>query len=199
MKQSGGRGQYGHVWLRLDPAEPGEPYEFGNEIKGGVVPQEYIPSVDKGIQGAAAGGVLAGYPVIDFKATLYDGSFHDVDSSEAAFKIAASMAFKAGVKKAKPAILEPVMKVEVTMPEEFMGDIIGDLNSKRGNVGEMTDQGGQKLVKAEVPLSSMFGYATQLRSMSQGRANYAMEFSAYQEVPRNVADEIIEKRTGAEA
>ncbi|MCB0320856.1 MAG: elongation factor G, partial [Bdellovibrionales bacterium] len=198
VKQSGGRGQYGHVWLRLEPQEPGAGFEFANEIKGGTIPSEYIPSVQKGIEEAMTGGVIAGYPVIDLKATLYDGSFHDVDSSEAAFKIAGSMALKAGVKQAKPAILEPMMNVEVTMPEEAMGDIIGDLNSKRGNVDEMTDSGNLKLVKATVPLSSMFGYATQLRSISQGRANYSMEFGHYQEVPSNVAQEIAAKFSGSD-
>ncbi len=195
VKQSGGRGQYGHCWVRIEPMEEGGEFEFVDEIKGGTIPQEYIKPAGKGIKEAMDNGVVAGYPMVDIKATLYDGSYHDVDSSEAAFKIAGSMAFKAAVAKAKPILLEPVMKVQVTTPEQFMGDIVGDINSKRGIIKEMSDRGeGNALVKvidAEVPLSAMFGYATQMRSMSQGRANYAMEFGHYAEVPANVAKEII--------
>jgi len=195
-KQSGGRGQYGHVFLKLEPMEPGEGYEFVNEIKGGSVPREYIPAVDKGIQEAMQGGVLAGYPVEDVKVTLYDGSYHDVDSSEMAFKLAASMGFKEGARQAGAVILEPMMKVEVEVPEEFMGDVIGDLNRRRGQVEGMDERGGNKIVNAFVPLSEMFGYSTDLRSATQGRATYAMEFDHYAEVPRNVSEEIIKKRNG---
>ncbi len=195
-KQSGGRGQYGHVFIKLEPLEPGEGYEFVDAIKGGTVPREYIPAVDKGIQEAMQGGVLAGYPVEDVKVTLYDGSYHDVDSSEMAFKLAASMAFKEGAKKANPVILEPMMKVEVEVPEEFMGDVIGDLNRRRGQVEGMDERAGNKIINAFVPLSEMFGYSTDLRSATQGRATYAMEFDHYAEVPRNVAEEIIKKRNG---
>lgn len=195
VRQSGGRGQYGHCWIRLEPNEQGKGYEFIDEIKGGVIPQEFIKPINKGIEEATKTGVLAGYPVVDVKATVYDGSYHDVDSSEAAFKIAGSLAFKEAMRRAKPVILEPIMKVAVIMPEAFMGDIVGDLNAKRGIIKEMTDRGeGAAMVKevtAEVPLASMFGYATQMRSMSQGRANYSMEFAHYAEVPKNVADEIM--------
>ncbi len=194
IKQSGGRGQYGHCWLRVKPAEEGKGFVFHNEIKGGVIPQEYIPSVEKGVKEALNTGVLAGYPVADVDVTLYDGSYHEVDSSEAAFKVAGSIALKEALKKASPVILEPIMKVEVTTPEEFMGDIVGDINAKRGQVEEMIDKGegksALKIIKAKVPLSSLFGYATQLRSMSQGRASYAMEFDHYAEVPNNIAEEI---------
>ncbi len=194
IKQSGGRGQYGHCWLRVKPAEEGKGFVFHNEIKGGVIPQEYIPSVEKGVKEALNTGVLAGYPVADVDVTLYDGSYHEVDSSEAAFKVAGSIALKEALKKANPVILEPIMKVEVTTPEEFMGDIVGDINAKRGQVEEMIDKGegksALKIIKAKVPLSSLFGYATQLRSMSQGRASYAMEFDHYAEVPNNIAEEI---------
>ncbi len=195
-KQSGGRGQYGHVFLKLEPMEPGSGYEFVNEIKGGAVPREYIPAVDKGVQEAMQGGILAGYPVEDVKVTLYDGSYHDVDSSEMAFKLAASMCFKEGAKKANPVLLEPMMKVEVEVPEEFMGDVIGDLNRRRGQVEGMDERGGNKIVNAYVPLAEMFGYSTDLRSATQGRATYTMEFHHYDEVPRNVAEEIIKKRNG---
>jgi elongation factor G len=194
VRQSGGRGQYGHVWLRLEPLEAGTGYEFENAIVGGVVPKEYIPAVDKGIQEAMQGGVLAGYPVVDVKATLYDGSYHEVDSSEQAFKIAGSMGFKAGVVKAKPVLLEPMMRVEVETPEEYMGDVIGDLNSRRGMVQGMEDGPSGKLVRAEVPLSEMFGYATALRSATQGRASYSMEFSRYNEVPANIAEALMKKQ-----
>lgn len=194
-KQSGGRGQYGDVWVRFEPNEPGKGFEFIDAIKGGVVPQEYRPAVQKGIRETLDGGVIAGYPVVDVKATLYDGSYHDVDSSELAFSLAGHLAARAGVKQAKPVLLEPVMKVEVTTPEEFMGDVIGDLNSRRGRIDAMEDlQGGAKLVKAFVPLANMFGYTSDLRSMSQGRAASTMELAQYEEVPPNVAQEIIEKR-----
>ena len=195
-KQSGGRGQYGHVHIRLEPKEPGEGYEFVNNISGGVIPKEYIPAVDKGIQEAMQNGVLAGYPVVDFKITLYDGSYHDVDSSEMAFKIAGSMAFKEGCKQAKSVLLEPMMKVEVEVPEEYMGDVIGDLNRRRGQINSMDDRMGLKIVNAFVPLAEMFGYSTDLRSATQGRGTYTMEFDHYGEVPSNVAKEIIEKRKG---
>jgi len=195
-KQSGGRGQYGHVFLRLEPKEPGTGYEFVNEIKGGVIPREYIPAVDKGCQEAMQSGVLAGYPVEDVKVTVFDGSYHEVDSSEMAFKLAASMGFKEGAKKAGAVILEPMMKVEVETPEEFMGEVIGDLNRRRGQVNSMDDRGGNKIVNAFCPLSEMFGYSTDLRSQTQGRASYSMEFDHYAEVPKNVAEEIIKKRNG---
>jgi len=195
IKQSGGRGQYGHCWIKVEPQEAGKGFEFVDEIKGGAIPQEYIAPIGKGIKEAMDNGVLAGYPMVDIKATVYDGSFHDVDSSEAAFRIAGSMAFKEAARRANPIIMEPIMKVVVTTPENFMGDVVGDLNSKRGIIKEMNDRGeGNARVKeidAEAPLSSMFGYATQLRSMTQGRANYVMEFSHYAEVPKNVAEGII--------
>ncbi len=193
-KQSGGRGQYGHVKITVEP-NPGKGYEFINKITGGVIPREYIPAVDKGCFEALEGGVVAGYPVVDVKVTLFDGSYHDVDSSEMAFKIAGSMAMKDGAKKASPVLLEPIFKVEVTTPEEYMGDIIGDLNSRRGMVSGMTDRNGAKIVNAKVPLSEMFGYATDLRSKSQGRATYSWEFSEYAQVPAGVAKAIIEERT----
>ncbi len=194
VRQSGGRGQFGHVWLKIEPQEAGLGYEFVNQIVGGVVPKEYIPAVDKGIQEAMEGGVIAGYPVVDIKVTLYDGSYHEVDSNENAFKIAGSMGFKAGVQKAKPVILEPMMKVEVETPEEYMGDVIGDLNSRRGMVQGMEDGPTGKMVNAEVPLAEMFGYATSLRSSTQGRASYSMEFSKYNEVPSSVAEAIMKKQ-----
>ena len=194
IRQSGGRGQYGHVWIRLSQNEPGEGYEFINSIKGGVVPQEYIPAVRSGIEEAMANGVIAGYPVVDVKAELYDGSFHEVDSSEMAFKIAGSMALQEGVKKAAPVLLEPIMKVVVVTPEEFMGDVIGDLNSKRGRVESMEDLNpGIKEITAFVPLGEMFGYTTNLRSMTQGRAASSMELDHYADVPPNVAQTIIAK------
>ncbi len=195
-KQSGGRGQYGHVFLKIEPQEQGAGYEFIDEIKGGVIPKEYIPAVDKGIQEAMQRGIQAGYPVEDVKVTLYDGSYHEVDSSEMAFKLAGSMGFREGAKKADPAILEPMMKVEVEVPEEYMGDVIGDISKRRGQVNGMGDRAGNKIVDAFVPLAEMFGYSTDLRSMTQGRATYAMEFDHYEEVPSNVAKEIIEKRNG---
>jgi len=194
-KQSGGRGQYGHVFIKMRPIEPGSGFVFNNAIKGGVVPREYIPAVEKGCNEAMQNGVLAGYPIEDIEITLYDGSYHDVDSSEMAFKLAASMAFKAGAKKANPAILEPMMKVEVEVPEDYMGDVIGDLNRRRGQINAMGDRGGNKTVEAFVPLSEMFGYSTDLRSNTQGRATYSMEFDHYEEVPKNVAEEIIKARS----
>lgn len=198
VRQTGGRGKFGHVWLRLEPLDPeGDvEYEFTEEIVGGVVPKEYHGAVDKGIQERMKNGVLAGYPVVNVKATLYDGSYHDVDSDELSFKMAGSIAFKKGFMQASPALLEPIMKVEVETPEDYMGDIMGDLNRRRGMVQGMDDlPGGTKAIRAEVPLAEMFGYATQMRSMSQGRATYSMQFAKYQETPKNVADEIIKKFT----
>ena len=195
-KQSGGRGQYGHVFIRLEPQEAGKGYEFVNNISGGVIPKEYIPAVDKGIQEAMQNGVLAGYPVVDFKVTLYDGSYHEVDSSEMAFKIAGSMAFKDACRKAGAVLLEPMMKVEVEVPEEYMGDVIGDLNRRRGQINSMDDRMGLKIVNAFVPLAEMFGYSTDLRSATQGRGTYTMEFDHYGEVPSNIAKEIMEKNNG---
>ncbi len=193
VRQSGGRGQYGHVWLKIEPQEEGAGYEFVNAIVGGSVPREYIPAVNKGVAEALEGGVIAGYPVVDVKVTLFDGSYHDVDSNEMAFKIAGSMAFKEGVKKAKPVLLEPIMKVEVVTPEDYSGDVIGDLNRRRGQIQGMEDSPAGKIVTAEVPLAEMFGYATSVRSMSQGRATFAMEFAKYLEVPTNVADAVMKK------
>ncbi len=195
-KQSGGRGQFGHVYLRIAPGEPGTGYVFKNEIKGGVIPKEYIPAVEKGCGEAMQNGILAGYPIEDVEVAVYDGSYHEVDSNEMAFKLAASMGFKEGARKANPAILEPMMKVEVEVPENFMGDVIGDLNRRRGQVNNMGDRSGNKIVDAYVPLSEMFGYSTDLRSATQGRATYSMEFHHYEEVPKNVAEEIIKKRNG---
>jgi elongation factor G len=196
IRQSGGRGQYGHCWLRIEKNEPGKGYEFFEEIKGGSIPREYISPIDKGAHEAADRGVLAGYPLIDVKVTVYDGSYHEVDSSEAAFKIAGSLAFQDGCKKAGLILLEPIMKVEVVTPEDFMGTVVGDLNSKRGQIQEMTERSGNKVVKAMVPLAEMFGYATGLRSLTQGRASYNMEFDHYEEAPRNVTEEIVAARTG---
>jgi elongation factor G len=193
VRQSGGRGQYGHVYIRLEPLPSGEGYEFENAIVGGVVPREYINSVDKGIQEQVANGVIAGYPVVDVKATLFDGSYHEVDSSEMAFKIAGSMAFKNAAVKASPVLLEPLMKVEVVTPEDYMGDVMGDLNRRRGIVQGMEDSPSGKIINAHVPLSEMFGYATDLRSQTQGRATYTMEFDHYSEAPASVAEEIIKK------
>ncbi|TAK95102.1 elongation factor G [Patescibacteria group bacterium] len=199
IKQSGGRGQYGHCWLRVAPQEDKtKGFEFENEIKGGVIPQEFIPPIEKGVREAMSNGVLAGYPVVDVKATLYDGSYHDVDSSEAAFKIAGSMAFKEACRRANPILLEPIMKVAVITPENFMGDVVGDLNARRGMIKEITDRGEGnarvKVIDAEVPLATMFGYATQMRSMTQGRASYSMEFGHYAEVSKNIAESIISKK-----
>ena len=195
VKQSGGRGQFGHVWLKLEPNEQGKGYEFVDAIKGGTVPREYIPAVDKGLQDAVKSGVLAGFPVVDIKFTLFDGSYHDVDSNENAFRMAASMAFKEGMRKATPTLLEPMMAVEVETPEDYMGNIMGDLSSRRGMVQGMEDiPGNIKAIKAEVPLAEMFGYATTLRSLSQGRATYSMEFKHYVEAPKNVAEAVINKK-----
>jgi elongation factor G len=193
IRQSGGRGQYGHVWLRIEPLEPGAGYEFVNEIVGGAVPREYIPSVDKGVQEQLQNGVLGGYPVVDVKVTLYDGSYHDVDSSEIAFKIAGSMGFREGARKAQPALLEPIMKVEIVTPDDYMGDVNGDLNRRRGVLQGMDESPAGKIIRAEVPLAEMFGYATDVRSMSQGRATYSMEFGHYAEVPSNVADKLLNR------
>ena len=191
IRQTGGRGQYGHCWLELEPLESGQGYIFENKIVGGAIPKEYIPAIDAGIREAMSTGVLAGYPVVDIKATLVDGSYHDVDSSEMAFKIAGSIALKKGVAMAKPVLLEPVMKVEVTIPEEYLGDVMGDINSRRGSIEGMESRLGVQVVKARVPLAEMFGYATDLRSRTQGRGTYSMEFSHYEEVPKNMAAGII--------
>ncbi len=196
IRQSGGRGQYGHVWLRVEPKESGTGYEFSNEIVGGVVPKEYINAVDKGIQEQMENGVIAGFPVVDVKVALYDGSYHDVDSSEMAFKIAGSMGFKAAALKASPVLLEPIMDVEVVTPEDYMGDVMGDLNRRRGILQGMDEIPTGKTIKAEVPLAEMFGYATSLRSLSQGRANYTMQFTKYGEAPANIADAVIKKARG---
>ena len=193
VRQSGGRGQYGHVWLRIEPREPGAGYEFENAIVGGVVPREYIPAVDKGVQEQMENGVIGGYPVVDVKVTLYDGSYHDVDSSEMAFKIAGSMGFRAGAMKASPVLLEPIMKVEVVTPEDYLGDVMGDLNRRRGITHGMEDGAAGKIIRADVPLAEMFGYATDLRSATQGRATYSMEFEKYAEAPANIADAVIRK------
>jgi len=193
-KQSGGKGQYGHVWIKMGPNEPGKGFEFVDAIKGGTVPREYIPAVEKGLKEALTNGVLAGFPVVDVKVTLFDGSYHDVDSSELAFKLAAILAFKDGMRKANPVLLEPMMAVEVETPEDYMGDVMGDLNRRRGIIQGMEDAAGVKLVKAEVPLAEMFGYSTDLRSMSQGRATYSMEFKHYTEAPKSVAEAVIAKK-----
>jgi elongation factor G len=196
VRQTGGRGQYGHVFLRIEPLAPGLGYEFVNGIVGGVVPKEYVPAVDKGVREQMMNGVVAGYPVVDCRVTIFDGSYHDVDSSEIAFKIAGSMAFKEGAKKARPVLLEPIMKVEVVTPEDHTGDVNGDLNRRRGVLQGLEDSPAGKIVRAEVPLAEMFGYATTLRSMSQGRATYTMEFGRYSEVPNNVAESVIKARNG---
>jgi elongation factor G len=193
VRQSGGRGQYGHVWLRLEPREPGSGYEFVNAIVGGVVPKEYVPAVDKGVQEQMEKGVLAGYPVVDVKVTIFDGSYHEVDSSEMAFKIAGSMGFKEGAVKAGAILLEPIMKVEVVTPEDYMGDVMGDLNRRRGILQGMDDSPSGKVIRAEVPLAEMFGYATDLRSATQGRATYSMEFAKYNEAPANIAEAVVKK------
>ncbi len=194
VRQSGGRGQYGHVWLKIEPSETGSGYEFVNKIVGGVIPKEYIPAVDKGVQEQLVNGVIAGYPVVDVKVTLFDGSFHEVDSNEMAFKIAGSMCFKAGAQKANPVILEPIMAVEVVTPEDYMGDVMGDLSRRRGLVQGMEDSPAGKIINAEVPLAEMFGYSTDLRSATQGRATYSMEFAKYAEAPANIAEAIIKKQ-----
>ena len=198
IRQSGGRGQYGHVWLEMEPLEPGKGIEFESKIVGGVVPKEYIKPIEEGIREAAESGILAGYPVIDFKATLVDGSYHDVDSSEMAFKIAGSMAFKEGCKQGKAVILEPIMKVEVTVPEEYMGDVIGDINSRRGRMEGMETRAGNQIIRGFIPLSEMFGYATDLRSKTQGRGTYSMEPSHYEEVPKSILDNIVASRSKKE-
>jgi len=196
VRQSGGRGQYGHVWIEFEPLEPGTGFQFENKIVGGVVPKEYIPAVQAGIEEAMKNGVLAGYPIVDIKATIFDGSYHDVDSSEMAFKIAGSMALKAAKDKCNPVLLEPIMKVEVTVPEEYMGDVMGDLNSRRGRIEGMDTRAGAQVIRAKVPLAEMFGYSTTLRSRTQGRGVYSMEISHYEEVPKNIADTIISKHKG---
>ncbi len=193
VRQTGGRGQYGHVWLRIEPKEIGSGYEFVNEIVGGVVPKEYIPAVDKGIQEQLKCGVIAGFPIVDVKVSIFDGSYHDVDSNEMAFKIAGSMCFREGAKKANPVLLEPIMKVEVSTPEEYMGDVVGDINRRRGIILGMEDTPSGKTVNCEVPLSEMFGYATDIRSATQGRATYSMQFEKYNETPANIAEAIIKK------
>lgn len=193
IRQSGGRGQYGHVWIEIEPADRGQGYEFVNKVVGGVIPKEYIPAVDLGIRDAMESGTLAGYPVVDVKATLYDGSYHEVDSSEMAFRIAGSIAFKEGMKKANPVLLEPVMKVEVVVPEEYMGDVMGDINARRGRIEGMEPRAGAAVIRGFVPLAEMFGYATDLRSKTQGRGTYTMQFSHYEEIPKNIVDKIITK------
>jgi elongation factor G len=196
VKQSGGRGMFGHVWVKLEPLEAGGGYEFDNKIVGGVVPREYIPSVEKGIRDAMTRGVMAGYPVIDVRATLYDGSYHDVDSSQAAFEVAGSLAFQDGAARAGIQLLEPVMDVEVRVPEDYMGEVIGDLNSRRGHVGGMDSVSGLQVIRALVPLANMFGYVNDLRSKTQGRAVYTMQFKEYQAVPTSIAEEIVAKAKG---
>ncbi|HSW94447.1 MAG TPA: elongation factor G [Gammaproteobacteria bacterium] len=195
VKQSGGKGQYGHVWIRIEPREPGSGYEFVNDIVGGAIPREFIAPVDKGVQGQMENGVIAGFPVVDVRVTLFDGSYHDVDSNEMSFKIAGSMAFKEGAKKARPVLLEPIMKVEVVTPEDYMGDVMGDLNRRRGLVQGMDDSPSGRVIRAEVPLGEMFGYATDLRSMTQGRATYTMEFAKYNEAPVSIAEQVMAKST----
>jgi elongation factor G len=194
IKQSGGRGQYGHVWLKVEPNEAGKGYEFIDAIKGGTVPREYIPAVDKGLQDTLPNGVLAGFPVVDVKVTLFDGSYHDVDSNENAFKMAASIAFKDGMRKASPVLLEPMMAVEVETPQNFVGNVIGDLSSRRGMIQGQEEVAGAMVIKAEVPLAEMFGYSTTLRSATQGRATYTMEFKHYAEAPKTVAEAVINKK-----
>ncbi len=195
VKQTGGSGQYGIVYIDLEPA-PGEGFDFVNKIKGGSIPTEYIPAVEKGVEEALESGIRAGYPMVDVRATLTDGKYHDTDSSEIAFKIAGSMALKAAAQRAKPVLLEPVFSVEVTVPEEFMGDVIGDLNRRRGRVEGMDERGNAKVIRGYVPLSEMFGYVGDLRSMTQGRATYTMQFDRYEEVPPNIAEKVVEGRTG---
>ena len=196
MRQTGGRGQYGHVVIGLEPTGQGGGYEFVDEITGGVIPREYIPAVDAGIQEAMEGGVIAGYPLVDIRVRLTYGSYHDVDSSEMAFKIAGSMALKEAVRKARPVLLEPVMEVEVVTPEDYMGDVIGDLNSRRGQVEGMEQRGNAQVIRARVPLAQMFGYVGDLRSRTQGRATYTMQFDSYQQVPESIAQEIIARVRG---
>jgi elongation factor G len=196
IRQSGGKGQYGHCWLELVPQKPGEGFSFESKIVGGAIPKEYINPIENGVKEAMENGVVAGYPMVDIKAVVYDGSYHEVDSSEMAFKIAGSMAFKSGAQKADPVLLEPYVKVEVTVPEEYMGDVIGDLNSRRGRIEGMEPRNGVQVINGMVPLSEMFGYATDLRSRTQGRGNYSMEVSHYEEVPKNIADTIVAKNKG---
>jgi len=191
IKQSGGRGQYGHVWIRFEPLERGAGFKFENKVVGGTIPREYIPAVEKGLLQAIGTGVLAGYPSVDFKASLFDGSYHDVDSSEIAFKSAAQIAFRNGMKQASPVLLEPIMKVEVETPDEYMGDVMGDLNSRRGRILGMESKGTAQIINAEVPLAEMFGYATDLRSRTKGRAGYSMEFACYREAPKHVQDQVV--------
>jgi len=191
IKQTGGRGQYGHAKIKLTPRQPGEGFEFVNGVVGGTIPREFIKPIEEGIKEALTTGVLAGYPVDDVGVELYDGSYHDVDSNEMAFKIAGSMAFKDAAQKAKPVLLEPVMRVEVVVPEEFMGDIIGDLNSRRGHIQSMDARGGTQIINARVPLSEMFGYATEMRSRTQGRATYSMHFDRYEQAPNHISDEVV--------
>jgi elongation factor G len=195
-KQTGGRGQYGHVKIHLFPGEPGTGYVFENEVTQGSIPKEFIKPIDEGIKEALTRGVLAGYPIDDVRIELYDGSYHDVDSSEMAFKIAGSMAFQEGAKRANPILLEPIMDVEVVTPEDYAGDVMGDLSRRRGKIQQMDERAGAKVIRAHVPLSEMFGYATQVRSMSQGRASYTMQFLAYEPAPRNIAEEVIAKSAG---
>jgi elongation factor G len=197
VRQTGGRGQYGHAVINLEPAEPGEGYEFVDRIVGGKIPREYIPSVDLGIQEAMESGVIAGFPVVDVRVELIDGSYHDVDSSEMAFKIAGSMAFKNGMQRSKPKLLEPVMAVEVVTPEEYLGDVMGNLNQRRGRVEHLEPRGNAQAVRARVPLAEMFGYATDLRSMTQGRATFTMQFDRYEEVPQGIAGEIVAAAQGS--
>jgi elongation factor G len=196
VRQSGGKGQFGHVWINLEPNEKGKGFIFENKIVGGVIPREYIPAVEKGIEEAMKNGVLAGYPVEDVKATLFDGSYHDVDSSEMAFKIAGSMAFKEAARKASPVLLEPIMDVEVVTPDDYMGSVMGDLSSRRGRIEGQSQRSDAQVIRAMVPLSEMFGYATTLRSMTQGRAIYTMQFSHYDEAPKSISEKIIENYTG---
>ena len=192
IRQSGGHGQYGHVFLRIEPKKMGEGFEFVDEIRSGIIPKEFIPAVEKGVKEALEKGVLAGYPLVDLKVTLYNGSFHEVDSSEFAFKVAGSLALQNGVKRAHPVLLEPIMKLEVVLPSEFFGSVIGDLGARRGKIEEMQDRVNRKIIRAKIPLSEMFGYATQLRSLTEGRGTFTMEFDHYQEVPQTIAQEIID-------
>ena len=196
VRQSGGHGQYGHCWLKLEPQEPGEGFAFENKVVGGAIPKEFIKPIEDGVKQAMEAGVVAGYPMVDIKATVFDGSFHEVDSSEAAFKVAGSMAFKNGAEKANPVLLEPYVKVEVTVPEEYMGDVIGDLNSRRGRIEGMEARNGAQVINGFVPLSEMFGYSTDLRSKTQGRGNYSMEVAYYDEVPKNIAEKVTAKNKG---